>query len=118
MANLDHPSTSPCSLLMKTAAAGDPGSFRDIERGGKRHGKRKRQFDLQCNYTRAGRQHKFGPGAGIFLFVQKLIFISKKRNHLSCESKQDKGKKKPRMATWGLGVSPVLGINNLDRVYE
>lgn len=34
MANLDHPSTSPCSLLMKTAAAGDPGSFRDIKRGG------------------------------------------------------------------------------------
>lgn len=34
MANLDHPSTSPCSLLMKTAAAaGDPGSFRDIKRG-------------------------------------------------------------------------------------
>lgn len=34
MANLDHPSTSPCSLLMKTAAAGGPGSFRDIKRGG------------------------------------------------------------------------------------
>lgn len=77
MANLGHPSASPCSLLMKTAAAGDPGSFRDIKRG-KSHGKRKRQFDLQCNYSRAGRQHKFSPGAGIFLFVQKLIFISKK----------------------------------------
>lgn len=78
MADLGHPSASPCCLLMKTAAAGDPGSFRDIKRG-KSHGKRKRQFDLQCNYSHAGRQHKFGPSAGIFLFVQKLIFISKKK---------------------------------------
>lgn len=45
----------------------------------KSHWKRRRQFDLQCNYSRAGRQHKFGPRASIFLFVQKLIFISKKR---------------------------------------
>lgn len=42
MADLDHPSASPCSLLMKTAAAaGDPGSFRDIKRRGEKPQKTK-----------------------------------------------------------------------------
>lgn len=109
MANLDHPSTSPCSLLMKTAAAGDPGSFKDIERGGKRHGKRKRQFDLQCNYTRAGRQHKFGPGAGIFLFVQKLIFISKKKKPFKLRKQTGQRKEKAKDGNLGLGCQPCAG---------
>lgn len=73
-----HPSLSPARPLMKAAAAGQPGSLGD-SREGKSWWKRRSQLDLQCNYSRAARQHKLGPCAAVFLFVQKLIFISEEK---------------------------------------
>lgn len=63
---------------MKAAAAGQPGGLGD-SREGESWWKRRSQLDLQCNYSRAARQHKLGPCAAVFLFVQKLIFISEEK---------------------------------------
>lgn len=69
----------PCSVLMKTAAAAILAASGTSEGGSYCT---RSQFDLQCNYSRAVRQHKFGLCVGIFLFVQKLIFISKKKENI------------------------------------
>lgn len=79
MTNPAHSSPSPCSAANENCRCWRSWQPQGHHRGGKSHRKRRSQFDLQCNYSRAVRQHKFGPGAGIFLFVQKLIFVSKKK---------------------------------------
>lgn len=72
MAGAAHPSLAP---LMTAVAAGRAGSLGDRQR----RDRRRRQLDLQCNYSRAARQHKLGPGAAVFLLAPKLIFRSEEK---------------------------------------
>ena len=82
MANPAHPSPTLCTAaIWNPAALGHPCNLRTTER--EKTLRMESWFALQWNYNHAVSKHKFGPCTGIFLPVQKLIFISKNKPYNS-----------------------------------